>query len=471
MPFLPGQPRRRRAVGGVEPRTGPTPRSCTSGRAATTRAAVRRPTRQRGARRFDVGQRDVARARRTRARGRSRSGCQARREDAVRLHPAVNATCTHGFTLLRAPAPAAGRPRAARRLPVRHQGGLLPALLGRDGAAAADGRRARRAWRPASARAATPSAREAWIVRDTDAHAWVEAWFDTLGWVTFDPTPDATPARSQIAALAGGPPPPAAPPAGGAGAAPGAAASGAARSAACAPTCCSTAPARRPGGAAGAARRRRPAWWVVGAARARCAGRARRCWRCRAPRARPRGRCRRWTARSPSSSARCAAPGARCRPARRCASSSSGSAPRPRRAPTCARSAPAATRRAARRRPRAERRALRRALAQGLGLRRARARAVGAAAAARASARRARASARRQRDARARRRVPHLGEDALEARLGRAVDVRHRRGDRRVALGDLRVHLVRDGAVARWPSRPERSSIRCIASRALRSST
>src|SRR4051794_6115028 len=43
--------------------------------------------------------------------------------------------------------------------------------------------------------------RKAWIVRDTDAHAWVEAWFDRFGWVTFDPTPDATPARSQIAAL------------------------------------------------------------------------------------------------------------------------------------------------------------------------------------------------------------------------------------------------------------------------------
>ena len=35
--------------------------------------------------------------------------------------------------------------------------------------------------------------RDAWIVRDTDAHAWVEAWFDDLGWVTYDPTPDATP--------------------------------------------------------------------------------------------------------------------------------------------------------------------------------------------------------------------------------------------------------------------------------------
>jgi transglutaminase-like putative cysteine protease len=47
----------------------------------------------------------------------------------------------------------------------------------------------------------------AWIVRDTDAHAWVEAWFDGTGWVTYDPTPDATPARSQIAALTEPPPP------------------------------------------------------------------------------------------------------------------------------------------------------------------------------------------------------------------------------------------------------------------------
>jgi transglutaminase-like putative cysteine protease len=43
--------------------------------------------------------------------------------------------------------------------------------------------------------------KQAWIVRDTDAHSWVEAWFDEFGWVSFDPTPAATPARSQIAAL------------------------------------------------------------------------------------------------------------------------------------------------------------------------------------------------------------------------------------------------------------------------------
>jgi transglutaminase-like putative cysteine protease len=40
-----------------------------------------------------------------------------------------------------------------------------------------------------------------WVVRDRDAHSWVEAWFDGIGWVTFDPTPASTPARSLIAAI------------------------------------------------------------------------------------------------------------------------------------------------------------------------------------------------------------------------------------------------------------------------------
>jgi len=35
------------------------------------------------------------------------------------------------------------------------------------------------------------------VVRDLDAHSWVEAWFPGQGWVTFDPTPAAAPARSQ----------------------------------------------------------------------------------------------------------------------------------------------------------------------------------------------------------------------------------------------------------------------------------
>jgi transglutaminase-like putative cysteine protease len=34
-----------------------------------------------------------------------------------------------------------------------------------------------------------------WVVSDAAAHAWVEAWFPRYGWVTFDPTPAAAPAR------------------------------------------------------------------------------------------------------------------------------------------------------------------------------------------------------------------------------------------------------------------------------------
>jgi hypothetical protein len=49
--------------------------------------------------------------------------------------------------------------------------------------------------------------RDAWIVRDTDAHSWVEVWFEGLGWVSFDPTPAATPARSQISAIESAPDP------------------------------------------------------------------------------------------------------------------------------------------------------------------------------------------------------------------------------------------------------------------------
>ena len=36
-----------------------------------------------------------------------------------------------------------------------------------------------------------------YVVRDLDAHSWVEAWFPELGWVTFDPTPSSAPPRSQ----------------------------------------------------------------------------------------------------------------------------------------------------------------------------------------------------------------------------------------------------------------------------------
>jgi hypothetical protein len=36
-----------------------------------------------------------------------------------------------------------------------------------------------------------------YVVRDLDAHSWVEAWFTGYGWVSFDPTPISAPPRAQ----------------------------------------------------------------------------------------------------------------------------------------------------------------------------------------------------------------------------------------------------------------------------------
>ncbi len=36
-----------------------------------------------------------------------------------------------------------------------------------------------------------------YVVRDLDAHSWVEVWYDGVGWVTFDPTPASAPPRAQ----------------------------------------------------------------------------------------------------------------------------------------------------------------------------------------------------------------------------------------------------------------------------------
>lgn len=46
------------------------------------------------------------------------------------------------------------------------------------------------------------NATKQWSVTDVDAHAWVEAWFPHYGWVTFDPTPAAAPARGGRSPIA-----------------------------------------------------------------------------------------------------------------------------------------------------------------------------------------------------------------------------------------------------------------------------
>ena len=43
------------------------------------------------------------------------------------------------------------------------------------------------------------SERKEYVVRDLDAHSWVEVYFPSIGWVTRDPTPSDSPARAQVA--------------------------------------------------------------------------------------------------------------------------------------------------------------------------------------------------------------------------------------------------------------------------------
>ena len=46
---------------------------------------------------------------------------------------------------------------------------------------------------------ATDTKTDEYVVRDFDAHSWVEVYYPDWGWITFDPTPAASPARSQPA--------------------------------------------------------------------------------------------------------------------------------------------------------------------------------------------------------------------------------------------------------------------------------
>ena len=300
----------------------------------------------------------------TRARGRSRSGSSAAPStpfDYVTRGRRLPAQPE--FNYAEQPAAAAAGRRAAGLLHQRlapagycqHYAGAMALLLRMGGIPA----RVATGFTPGG----YSERHKAWIVRDTDAHAWVEVWFDRYGWVTLDPTPDATPARSQIAALdrrrprsrrRRGPRHRARRDA---------ARTGRARAQRRASrSCCST--ASDASGGAARRRRRRPALALWRARRLRALGAAPLVVRLRrGPAADADGR------RSPSSRRRCAASAARSAPARRCASSSAGSAATRRRpagylrALAAGRYAPAPPPP-----PRAGRRALRRALAQGLGL-------------------------------------------------------------------------------------------------------
>ena len=139
---------------------------------------------------------DAARAIGARPRLDARAAAARGRRHAVRVRArASSATSRDGLRLLR---DAAARGRHARRASCStRKRRLLPAVLGRDGAAAADGRRSRPASRPASRPGSLrPQARE-YVVRDLDAHSWVEAWFPGIGWVTLRPDAGAAPPRSQ----------------------------------------------------------------------------------------------------------------------------------------------------------------------------------------------------------------------------------------------------------------------------------
>lgn len=43
--------------------------------------------------------------------------------------------------------------------------------------------------------------RDEYVIRDIDAHSWVEAYFPEIGWMTFDPTPAVAPPRAQTSGI------------------------------------------------------------------------------------------------------------------------------------------------------------------------------------------------------------------------------------------------------------------------------
>ena len=137
-----------------------------------------------------------------RARLRARPAPARRHEHAAAATSAPSSATSPTRASLRRDA--AGQPRPAGRLPAARPGRLLPAVLRRDGAAAAHGRRAGAGGQRLLAGGRWTPTRGEYVVRDVDAHSWVEYCCPGIGWVTRDPTPADAPARSQAADLAAG---------------------------------------------------------------------------------------------------------------------------------------------------------------------------------------------------------------------------------------------------------------------------
>ena len=316
--------------------------------------------------------------------------------------------------------------------------------------------------------------KHAWIVRDTDAHSWVEAWFDEFGWVTFDPDPGC---HAGAVADRGARAP--------AGDRPGRRrrrrTSSAARpraAAASARTCSASSPGR-PAAAVPDAGGGPPWWWIAVPAvlLVALAGWLVQRWRRRSMSpaaaldraiAELEAALRRHRPAGPQGLTLAAARAA-AGPLARGGRLPARAARRPLRADR-RRADPARPPRAA---PRArERRGRAGTPAERSGRCRPGGREHGGSTAAREGRFTRRARTRGSTGERgAARLLAHLGQDPLEPGLRGRVHVRHRGGDGRMAFGDQRVHLVRDRAVGRVALAARAQLDRCIASRAFRSST